>query len=278
MNTEFPGYLQSLSEFQRAFLDSYPPTFVFAVISWGCAGTAWIARTLNSHPDIYCVHAANAFWQVLGGCERLDGLSYLRVIASQGHAHAAAGDVHGVGRHHIPALRLAFDQLFNAAVVVREPIPRLRSQLALFERYKDVEGSTTAWDLGYIDSLIEHCKIALPRDDFRFRFFVHAANMLNAILEEREVGKIYRSEDLTSDTSVLGDFVDEITRARVRPSSEWLDAAIQIHPVNPHAESSGQRQFEAWEIDVIRKVVDPRAWEMYERLGYTRPVFVRGGS
>jgi hypothetical protein len=278
MNKEIPTYLQDLSEYQRAFLSSYPPTQVFAVVSWGCAGTGWIARALDSHPDIYCVHAANTFWHVLAGFERLDGISYLRVIASQGHAHAAAGDVHGVGRHHIPALRHAFDQLFNAAVVVREPIPRLRSQLALFERYEDVEGSKTSWDLSYIDGVVERCKVGLPQDDYRSRFFVHAANMLNAILEEREAGKIYRSEDLTSDPTVLGDFVGEITRGRVCPSIEWLQAAVQIQRVNSHAELTSQRQFQEWEIDVIRKVVDPRSWELYEMLGYTTPQFARAVS
>src|SRR5436305_15337620 len=29
---------------------------LFAVISWGCSATTWVAPTLNSHPDVFCLH------------------------------------------------------------------------------------------------------------------------------------------------------------------------------------------------------------------------------
>ena len=39
-----------------------------------------------------------------------------------------------------------------------------------------------------------------------------------------------------------------------------------------------RRELNDWQIDVIRKVVDPRAWEMYEALGYARPEFAAGSG
>jgi hypothetical protein len=261
--------MDNLSDYQRAFLQHYPCPQMFAVISWGCAATAWIARVLNSHPDIYCVHAANQFWHVLGQCERLDGLPYLRIIGSQGYSHVAAGDVHGISRHHIPELRRSFAEGFNAAVVVREPIPRLHSQLALFEEFEAYK----TWDVNYVDGVISRAGVVLPADDYRTRFFVHAANMLNAILEEREVGRIYRSEDLTRCAEVLGDFVEEITLSKVSPSAAWLQSAIETKRINAHKGHGQHRTLTDWEIDVIRKVVDTRSWEIYEALGYPRPEF-----
>jgi hypothetical protein len=249
----------------------YPCPQVFAVVSWGCAATSWLATVLNRHPDIYCVHAANHMWHVLGNSKRLDGVPYLRIIGSQGHAHLAAGCVHGVSRHLIPECRRSFDDKFSVAVVVREPIRRIYSQLALF---REAEGCE-AWNLEGMDHVISRNRVTLDSNDYRSRLFVHAANMLNAILEEWAVGKIYRSEDLTRKPQVLGDFVERITGGKVSPEPGWLESAIEAGPINVHAGKSPQECLEEWQIDVIRKVVAPRSWELYEELGYRRPEFAR---
>jgi hypothetical protein len=264
------NHLDGLSEDQRLFLTIYPPAQLFAVISWGCAATAWLSRVLNSQPDIFCVHAFNTYWNVLGGGEKLDGVPYLRIIGSQGHAHVAAGDVHGISRSLVPELRRTFGNRFNAAVVVREPLARLRSQLALFEEYQSLNH---AWNLSYIDGLIDRHGIVLPVNDFLHRAFIHGANMLNAILEEKAVGKIYRSEDLTNSDSILGDFITEITRGRVVPEADWLRAAVGTKRVNAHSGRSAPAPFADWQIDAIRKVVDPHSWELHAELGYPLPQF-----
>ena len=263
--------VESLSEYQQAFLRKYPHPQLFSVISWGCAATAWLATVLNRHPDIFCVHAANHSWYVLGNCDRLDGATYLRVIGVQGHAHIAAGGVHGMSRHLIPECRRIFGQKFNAAVVVREPMQRLRSQMAL---YRDFEGMR-AWNVDYLAGVIARAQVSLPEDTYENRLFVHAVNMLNAVLEEREVGSIYRCEDLTSSGDALGGFVEEITRGKVSPSGEWLESAVQFQRVNVHA-GGGRLDLNEWQAEVMRKVVDPRAWEVYESLGYLRPDFISG--
>ena len=264
--------VDGLTDYQQAFLRKFPYPQLFSVISWGCAATAWLAAVLNRHPDIYCVHATNQHWHVLGDCDKLDGVPYLRVLGSQGHANLAAGDVHGVNRSAVPECRRSFGDKFNAAVVVREPIPRLHSQLAL---YQDFEG-VRAWNVEYVDAVLDRTSIVVAPEDYQSRLFVHAANMLNAVLEEREVGKLYRCEDLTSNTNVLGEFVEEITRGKVSPASDWLQSAIQTKKVNVHAASRPRRELDDWQMDVVRKVVNPRAWDIYESLGYARPEFARG--
>jgi len=267
-------FVEDLTDYQRAFLRKYPCPQVFYVVSWGCAATAWLARVLNHHPDIYCVHAANHHWHVLGDCEKLDGVRYLRIIGSQGHSHIAAGGVHGISRHLVPECRRIFGNQFNAAVVVREPLSRIRSLIAL---HRDFEGFQV-FDLDYLDAILDRAGIVIEPGDYQSRLFVHAANMLNAILEELEVGKIYRCEDLTSDTGVLGEFVREITRDKISPDSGWLKAALETKKVNVHAGRHPRRELTDWQIDVIRKVVDPRAWDIYESLGYVRPDFLAGSA
>jgi hypothetical protein len=199
----------------------------------------------------------------------LDGLTYLRIIGSQGNTCIAAGDVHGISRHQIPELRRTLGHGFNAAVVVRDPLPRLDSQLALFRRFQDYE----VWDLDYVDAVISRSGIVLQADDYRTRFFVHAANMLNEILGEVELGTVYRSEDLTSRVDVVGAFVEDITRGRVSPDSAWLQSVIQIGKINVHASPRQHRPLSDWQMYVIGKVVDRRSWEIYESLGYSHPEF-----
>jgi hypothetical protein len=267
-------FVDGLTDYQRAFLRKYPYPQLFYVVSWGCAATAWLATVLNRHPDIYCVHAANLHWHVLGDCEKLDGARYLRVIGSQGHAHIAAGGVHGLSRYLVPECRRNFGQNFNAVVVVRDPISRLRSMLGLYQDF----GDSHVLDTGYLDGILSRAGIAVQPEDYRSRIFVHAASMLNAILDEGEVGKIYRSEDLTTNSQVLGDFVEEITRGKVSPDSAWLESAIHTKKVNVHAGRYPRRELDDWQIEVIRKVVDPRAWELYESLGYARPEFAAAAA
>jgi len=265
-------FVEGLTDYQRAFLKKYPYPQLFYVVSWGCAATGWLATVLNRHPDIYCVHAANLHWHVLGNCEKLDGASYLRIIGSQGHAHIAAGGVHGFSRHLVPECRRTFGEKFNAVVLVREPIARLRSQLALYQDFLPLQ----IWDVEYVDAVLTRAGITVGPEDYESRLFVHAANMLNAVLDERDVGKIYRSEDLTSKGEFLGEFMEEITRGQVSPDSAWLESAIQTKKVNVHAGRNLRRELDDWQIDVVRKVVDPRAWDMYESLGYARPDFAAG--
>lgn len=174
----------------------------------------------------------------------------------------------------IPECRRIFGKQFNAAVVVREPLSRIRSQISL---HRDFEGVQTL-DLHYLDAILERTGLLIEPGDYQSRLFVHAANMLNAVLDEREVGKIYRSEDLTSDTEVLGEFVEEITRGKVSPDSEWLKVALETKKVNVHAGRYPLRELDDWQIDVIRKVVDPRAWDIYESLGYVRPELTAGSA
>jgi hypothetical protein len=260
-------FFDGLSDLQAEFIRDRPFPQLFAVISWGCAATKWIAAVLDRHPDISCTHAANRIWNLVGGCERLDGLRYLRVIGTQACTSIAAGDVHGVSRHHIPEIRRALESRFNAVVVVRDPMPRLHSQLALFERFQPHH----AWDLDYTDAVVARAGVRLPSRDYRCRFFVHAVNMLNAILEEIEVGKVFRAEDLTYHAQTLGEFVEEITRGKVSPSPDWLRAAIATPKINAHRWHQDLPEFEEWQAEAIRKVVDPRAWDLYEELGYPRP-------
>lgn len=261
---------EDLGPSERYALSRRGPMRVFAVISWGCAATKWAARVLNSHPDVLCMHAANTFWDRFGSStsERLDGLPYLRVVFTMANGYKAAGDVHGISRHHIPAIRQAFGDHFRCAVLVREPIARIQSQMALFDSFRGYP----AWDLAYVNDIIANRGVELPSGDAKNVMFVHATNMLNAIVEEQELGPLFRSEKITSNPDELAEFINVLTAGQVSLSQDWLEQAVRQPRVNQHVQDA-RPELEGWQLDVLRKVVQPEAWEAYEKLGYPAPAF-----
>ena len=259
-----------LDALQR-FLLARLPKRVFTVISWGCAATDWTARTLNSHPEIFCLHAGNMRMQQVAypALPRLDGVAYLRLVALLGARYAAAGDVHGIDRRHVPALREAFGDTLACAVLVRDPLPRMRSQMAVFDELREFP----LWDFDPATRLAEAAGVTLPPGDVRSRMFVHGANMLNSIVQEREVGPVFRTEDITSDPDRLAAFITTLTGGTVPLEREWLQGVVARPRTNRHHEG-GDHEWTSWEIDVLRNVVCPEAWAAYADLGYSRPSFV----
>jgi len=253
-----------------ASLRDAPPAHVFSVITWGCAASQWLTDVLNAHPDILCVHALNQQWKRFGAGPFIDGPEYLRMLGAQAFTVAAAGDVHGVNRSAIAQCRTVFGDGFGCAVVVREPLVRLGSMLSGMEKVD----WQLSWDLSYLDGLIAS-RVRLPEDSYKNRLTVHCVNMLNAIVEEAALARVFRSEYLTGRPESLSALVEEVTGGKVRPEPAWSETCIRRPPVNPHA--PGKRaavRFEPWQIEVIRAVVLPKAWALYEQLGYRAPDFL----
>jgi hypothetical protein len=245
-----------------------PAPRLFAVVTWGAAASRWLAGVLNDCPSVYCVHAHNTLWKVFAGADSVSGLQYMQIVGIEACAAALAGDVHGVSRFDIPAIQNFFGEKFRAAVLVRDPLPRLISQLALFEqqrmqRYADVH----LIDTKYIDELFPDIVEGLPTGSDEERAFVHAANMLNAIIDEAELAPVFRMEDLVGDPNRLCELVKHLSAGEIVPPPEWAAAATQRAPVNRHRAHDAQ-SLEGWQLEILRDVVRTEARAAYERLGY----------
>jgi hypothetical protein len=201
---------------------------------------------------------------------RLDGIKYLRIIGAQGYCCKAAGDVHGVSLETVPQIRAVLGARFSCAVVIREPIPRLHSHLGLFAKFKGLH----SWNLDHVDPLLG--RLNLPDRSYETRLFVHGVNLLNMITAEFGAAPVYRSEDLTSDPLKLRDFVEFITGGNVKFTDEWVETVLGRPAVNAHQPREQKtRDFEDWQIGVIRSIVSPEAWRIYSKFGYEVPSFVR---
>ncbi len=261
-----------LTEEQIVKLEMFLPPHLFAVISWGCAATTWLSGTLNSHPDIFCVHAMNHAWVNFGASPIVDGLDYLRIVGMQGSTNLAAGDVHGINSNTVPAIKEVLGDQFSCVSVVRDPMSRLNSFMALFEKGEKFRW----WNLSHLKQLIKQ-ELPLPDDSYASQFFVMAVNMLNAVQQERQLGKIYRTEDLTTNPAILSDFVAQITNGKVRADADWAHAAVARRPTNSHRARVGEKRplmLAPWQKEVMRLVVSPQTWEIYTELGYSIPEFI----
>ena len=212
----------SREKFERLFSDLSPEIveavkvigsfpFLFSVVSWGCAATDWLARVLNSHPDILCLHDAKLGWSRFTCAPKVNGWSYLRALAMIGRNYPVCGDVHAISPEEVPELRGKLGDRFSCSIVVRDPLPRLHSMLELFNSGT----AKTSWNIDNVQQLIDR-GVRLPTDDIDNRLFLFGVNMLNSILEERLVAPIWRCEDLTTDSAILASFVKELTRGQER--------------------------------------------------------------
>ena len=105
----------------------------FVVARMGSTGSTWLAKVLNSHPDVFCTHE-----QVLSRSVAKESVSFadinclIREIAAVTHhgAYRAAGDVGSVWLTHLIALR----GKFKTALLLRHPARLLATRLKIFPR------------------------------------------------------------------------------------------------------------------------------------------------
>src|SRR4029078_6198947 len=109
---------------------------------------------LNSHFGILCFHHADIYWERHAGLPSLETWKYLRFIGVTARRYSACGDIHGVPIEAIPGLRARLGTHFNCAILLRKPLPRLRSQIAFFKSFSN-SPFQAVWDIDYVQNFID---------------------------------------------------------------------------------------------------------------------------
>ena len=125
--------------------------------------------------------------------------------------------------------------------------------------------STRAWNVTYVQKFLDD-GVIIPEDPYEARLILHGVQMLNSVEMENKTAPVWRQEHVTSDPVVLARFVYDLTGLEMAADSDWILAAIGMPRVNAHAQS--EPKFEDWVLEAMRKIVRPRAWELYAELGY----------
>ena len=256
---------KSSETIQSLINEEHPSQQIFAIFSWGFAATKWVSKVLNSHPEIFCVHALNAYIEKHYNIKpRPNGLHYIKFIANKGAEYLLSGDIHGVHLKYLHEIQQFFGDKFNYAIITRDPIPRLVSHLYVFERYKMFK----TWDLSNINEVMHKYDISLPKDDYEHRFFIYAVNMLNSIIEENKSGNIFKMEDLTQDSSNFERLVKILSGNKIKISKKWIKTISRIKKINVHNNKQIQINLSKWQQKIISIVVEEEAWKLYKDLGY----------
>lgn len=239
---------------------------VFAVVSWGCSATNWLAQVLDRHPSVRCFHAVNGDVFRMTRTPRLDGMKYVELLNAQRLGYPVVGDVHGFTRTSIPSVQAELGDLFRCAVLVRDPLPRYRSQLALFEHgeWRRWAAKGRLWDIDYVKPIARAAGIKLS-NDYEKMLVVHSACLLNVILEETQIAPVVRMEDITSSPESLGSLFTTLTAGKIDGAGVWAEEAVARPPVVKHARGD---ELTVHQLDVLERIVKPEAWAAYRQLGY----------
>lgn len=249
---------------------------LFGVVSWGCAATTWLGQALNSVPDVLCLHNVRLYLRQFAGVSFADDeLHYLTGLRRLGVCYKLVGEIHGITLGHVARLREAMGDRFHAAAVVRAPGPRLLSQLRLFE-----DGGYAGWEgLEYVRTLPGFAGVARHVTDARRVCFVHAANMLNAIVDESRLCRVFRCEDLTASPGAFREFVAHLSGGRVEVPDALTEQIVNRPRVGAHGRGGAALAIDQdWQVEILRAVVRPESMALYAGLGYETPEWWAGGA
>jgi hypothetical protein len=216
-----------------------------------------------------CLHNVRLYLQQFTGVKPGDDeFHYLTGLRRLGVCYKLVGEIHGITLGLVARLREAMGDRFHAAAVVRSPGPRLLSQLRLFE-----DGGYAGWEgLDYVRDLPGFAAVARHVTDRKRVCFVHAANMLNAIVDESRLCRVFRCEDLTASPRAFQEFVAHLSGGRVEVSDAIAEQILSQPRVGAHGGRGNPLAIDqAWQVEVLRAIVRPESMALYSGLGYETP-------
>jgi len=131
-------------------------------------------------------------------------------------------------------------------------------------RFSDL---SKVWDISYIkkfEKSLGRDPTQLPLED---QYKIHAMNMLNAIIEEYKLAKIFRIEDISSSPDQLDNLIKHISSGTVSSSRKWLESALNTQRINSHVKRH-HAVLNADDMKLLNTIVSSEAWEIYRTLGY----------
>jgi hypothetical protein len=252
-----------------------PPRRLFAVVSNGCAATHWLAKILNAHPEVLCVHNIKNPWSKQTKTDMIDHVVYMEILRRAGRGYRLAGDCHGIAARSIPAIRETFGDQFRSAVVTRHPIPRIVSYLSLSQKVgRD----------SYLKNPITHMRVKMSFEPQLRRllntrerrlFAYQAMPFVNFIKNQVEAGPVFTMEALTKNFEEVNKLVNFLSNGELEFTLEMLAPIFDTPVVAHRKKKAGPRDPEEifaswpeWQRELFRTLLLPEAKQLYQDLGY----------
>jgi len=251
----------------------------FVGYCWGAAGSAWLARVLNAHEDVLCLHSPIVprfdHYKIEDSC------AFLKTIfrgGAMGAVYPVAGVTHGVPIEWQGTLAEKLGIPLREFVLVRDPVPRVRSVARLRQQHWREKPNEPRWRKAYRETR-ERLERATGRRfaaDPDASAFQYACHQLNSIVAERKTGvPIFRLEDLVAGEEGLQRLLAHASAGRCSFDAPRL-ARLQALRLNTHAErpQTSEEIWDGWseeERAAFRTLLTPESRKAYEELGYAVP-------
>jgi hypothetical protein len=261
---------------------------IFIGYCWGAAGSAWLARLLNSHEDIFCVHAPILErYNHYVFEESVLLMTKLFTSMSYGGGYPIAGLTHGVPLAWHQRLNEYFSKSvrFRNFILIRHPIPRIQSSVEEIKKNFLKKGPDPKNEEEYkkiYRELSERSERKFP-DDFVSLGFYHSCKMINLIHEETDqTMPIFKMENLVSQENEVQRLVSHISDKTVR-----LDPAVirKLQQTVINKRSTGNHSpaevYSSWNDHyraAYRYLVNTTSIQIYSRLGYEFPAEINRGE
>jgi hypothetical protein len=252
---------------------------LFVGFCWGAAGSTWLARLLNSHEDVLCLHAPIfPRYDHMRTAESLEVIDFVVTRFSLGGTYPVVGFTHGIAAESYGALVEAYGARLRCFTLTRHPIARIRSALAKYVSDAGHHRSDPRWRQEHsasYDLLLQRAAEPFP-DDFDSLAFYTACTMVNSIVWERQQPfPVFRLEDLVARPADVQALLAHVSDGGCR-LEEAVIAKLQRLIVRRHAASpeSAEETYRSWRAEhraAFHHLVTGPACELYRELGYELP-------
>lgn len=252
---------------------------LFIGYCWGSAGTRWLAKLLNAHPDIFCLHAP--IFPRFNHVALKDSLEIVGALfhgKGLGHPYSHVGLTHGVSLEWHSHFVHHFEQV-RGFITIRHPIPRIHSTYS----HNMVPGVAKAKqaDAEFISNLMKyHERLEtlsgkiFPKD-YEALSFYHGCGMVNAIVSEVASGlPLFKYEDLTTDYRMVQHLLRIISDDHLDMGQSLIER-IQQTPVGTRAgrvqDKSPRLIHESWnevQREAFHWLVTKESIGLYRKAGY----------
>ena len=252
---------------------------LFIGYCWGAAGSTWLARLLNGHPDIFCVHNPQFprfdYFKFEDLAEVIEHVFRHQAWAG---AYPVVGFTHGVALEWHGRIRQKYGDQLRCFVLTRHPIMRIQSSYALHVSRKAERSTDSRWIEAYVQTYQELVRLARKKlpDDFESLAFYKSCAMVNSILAEHEQGlPLYRLEDLLSEEEAVQSLLAHISSGTCRLPSDVIET-MQRTVVRGRAAQirSAEETYASWRPEhreAYHYLVTGKALEVYRQVGYEFP-------
>jgi hypothetical protein len=257
-----------------------PDRTLFIGYCWGSAGTAWLAKLLNAHPDILCLHGPQ--FPRFNHFVLEDSLEFIRALFhenSVGECYSFVGLTHGVPLERHSHLAHHFAQM-RGFITIRNPIPRIQStfRVNMHPRNADKKRFNSAWISAlmlYHEKLETISGKTFP-SDYEALSFYHGCGMINEIASEVASGlPIYKYEELTTDYRIVQHLLRFISNDQLNMDQALIER-MQQTPIGTRTGSIEKRSarsiHDSWndvQREAYRWLMTDESITLYEQAGYS---------